>query len=55
MCVNQCEKEGTKHNCMRYKMKNTAELSAFVAGVRPGFRSLFNNFLDRKPYTTHVP
>lgn len=55
LCVNQCEKDGTKKKCMRYKMKNTGEVSAFVAGVRPGFKSLFNNFLDRKPYTTHVP
>jgi DNA polymerase III alpha subunit len=55
LCVNQCEKEGTKNKCIKYKMQNTAELSAFVAGIRPGFRSLINNFLARKPYTTNVP
>jgi DNA polymerase III alpha subunit len=55
LCVNQCEKDGTKNKCKKYKMKNTAELSAFEAGIRPGFRSLINNFLDRKPYTTNVP
>lgn len=55
LCVNQCEKEGTKNKCMRYKMKNTGELSSLVAAVRPGFSSLLNDYLDRKPYTTHVP
>ena len=54
LCINQCEKEGTKNKCKRYKMKNTAELSAFVAGIRPAFASLVNNFLDRKPYSTGV-
>jgi DNA polymerase III alpha subunit len=54
LCVNQCEKEGTKNKCMKYKMKNTAELSAFVAGIRPAFASLLNNFLNRKPYSTGV-
>ena len=35
-------------------MKDTAELSAFVAGIRPAFSSLLNNFLERKPYSTGV-
>ena len=54
-CINQCEKENTTKRIMRYKVSNTGELSAFVAGIRPAFRSLFNNFIDRKPYTTGVP
>lgn len=54
-CVNQCEGEGTKHKAMKYKPKNIAELSAFIAAVRPGFKSLINVFLDRKPYTTGEP
>ena len=55
LCVNQCEKPGTMGKCKRYKMKTTAELSAFVAAIRPAFGSLINNFLDRKDYTTGVP
>lgn len=55
MCVNQCEKDGTKKKAMRFKMKDTAELTMFVAGIRPAFKSLINNFLDRLPYTTGVP
>lgn len=54
LCVNQCEKEATKNKCKKYKMKSTAELSAFVAGIRPAFASLLNNFLSRKPYSTGV-
>lgn len=54
LCINQCEKEGTKNKCMKYKMKNTAELSAFVAGIRPAFSSLLNNFLERRTYSTGV-
>lgn len=54
LCINQCEQEGTKNKCKRYKMKNTAELASFVSAVRPGFASQINNFLDRKPYTNGV-
>ena len=54
LCVNQCEGESTRNKCKKYKMKTTAELSAFVAGIRPAFASLLNNFLNRKPYTTGV-
>lgn len=53
-CVNQCEKENTTKRVMKYAPKNTGEISAFVAGVRPGFKSLFNNFIERKPYSTGV-
>lgn len=55
LCINQCEKEATKNKCKKYKMRNTAELSAFVSAIRPAFSSLLSNFLERKPYTTGVP
>ena len=29
-------------------------MSAFVASIRPGFASLLDNFIERKPYTTGV-
>ena len=29
-------------------------MSAFVASIRPGFASLLDNFLERKPYSTGV-
>ena len=50
-CLNQCEKSSTTKKVMKYKPKSIKELSAFIAGIRPGFKSHINNFLDRKPYT----
>lgn len=54
LCVNQVEKDKTKAKCMKYKPKNTAELSAFVAAIRPSFASLLDNFLNREHYSTGV-
>lgn len=54
LCINQCEKEGTRNKGKKYKIKTTAELSAFVAAIRPAFGSLIGNFLNRNPYTTGV-
>lgn len=54
-CVNQLEKDGTRHNMMQYKATNIQELSAFIAAIRPGFKSLLHTFLERKPYSTGEP
>ena len=43
-----------KQLLMRYKPHSLAELSAWVAAIRPGFASLLNHFLDREEYTTGV-
>lgn len=51
-CINQCEKEATTNRVKKYKPKNLAELSSFIAAIRPGFASLLNTFLNREPYTT---
>ena len=51
-CVNQCEKEATTNKVKKYKPKSLAELSAFIAGIRPGFASLLNRFLNREYYST---
>ena len=29
-------------------------MAAYVAAIRPGFASLLNNFIERKPYSTGV-
>lgn len=50
-CLNQCERESTTKKVKRYKPKNIKELAAFIAAIRPGFKSLINGFLDRIPYT----
>lgn len=54
-CLNQCEKPGTTHKAMAYKPQNIKELAAFIAGIRPGFKSLVNGFLNRVEYTNGEP
>lgn len=48
--VNQVEQEGSKKKCMKYKPTNIVELTAFIAAIRPSFKSLVNRFLSRKPF-----
>lgn len=52
--INQCDSDTGKNMLKQYKPKSLAEISAWVAAIRPGFASLLNNFLERKPYTTGV-
>ena len=52
--INQCDSDFDKQILKKYKPKNLAELSAYVAAIRPGFASLLNNFVERQPYTTGV-
>lgn len=51
-CVNQVEKESTTKKVKHYKPTTLAESSAFIAGIRPGFRSLIGTFVAREKYTT---
>ena len=53
--LNQVEQDGTKHKCMRYKPRNISELSAFVAAVRPGFKSMYNRFENREDFSYGLP
>ena len=48
--VNQVEKVGSRHKCMNYKPTNVSELSAFVAAIRPGFRSMYDRFERREDF-----
>lgn len=50
-CVNQCEKESTTKKAMQYKQKNLSESAMFIAGIRPGFKSLLSTFLAREKYS----
>ena len=52
--INQSDSDFGKQTLKRYKPTSLAEMSAWVAAIRPGFASLLNNFLDRLPYTTGV-
>lgn len=49
--LNQCEKSTTTKRVMKYKPKEIKELAAFIAGIRPGFKSLIDGFLNREQYT----
>ena len=52
--INQADSDFDKQILKKYQPKNLAELSAYVAAIRPGFASLLNNFVERRPYTTGV-
>lgn len=52
--INQCDSDYDKQILKKYKPKNVAELSAYVASIRPGFKSLLNQFIERRPYSTGV-
>lgn len=52
--INQADSDFGKQTVKRYKPTSLAELSAWVAAIRPGFASLLNTFLDRQSYSTGV-
>ena len=53
--VNQADSDFATNLVKEYKPTSVAEMSAFVRAIRPGFASLLDNFIKRKPYTTNVP
>jgi len=52
--INQCEQTGTSARVAKYQPKNISELGAFVAAIRPGFKSMYKTFESRKPFTYGV-
>lgn len=52
--INQVDSNFATNYVMQYKPKSYQELSAFVASIRPGFKSLLNGFLNREKYSTGV-
>lgn len=55
MGLNQVEQEKTREKVLRYKPKNITELTAFVAAVRPAFKSMLPTFLDRRHFDYGIP
>lgn len=53
--INQCEKPNAVKRLKRYKPKNISELSAFVAAIRPGFKSMYERFESRAPFSYGIP
>lgn len=52
--INQADSDYATNLVMKYKPKTLAEMSAFVAIIRPGCASLLEDFINRKPYTTGI-
>lgn len=53
--LNQVEQEGSRKKCMSYKPHNISELTAFVAAIRPGFKSMYNKFEQREDFSWGIP
>lgn len=49
-CVNQCEQPKSTQKVMRYKPKNIAELTQFIAAIRPSFQSMYKTFEQRQHF-----
>lgn len=54
-CVNQFERPKTTQRAMQFKPKNTVELAAFVAAIRPGAKSLVDSFVSRSFHNYQIP
>lgn len=48
--INQVEQIGTSSRVAKYKPHNISELCAFVAAIRPGFKSMYKKFENREHF-----
>lgn len=48
--INQVEQTATKSRVMKYQPRNISELCAFVAAIRPGFKSMYKKFEAREQF-----
>lgn len=55
MGINQCEKDSATQKLMKYKPQNISELAAWVAAIRPAFRSMYSKFETRNPFEYGIP
>ena len=46
---------GTVNKVKKYKPKNISELSAFIAAIRPGFKSMYSRFESREDFKWGIP
>ena len=52
---NQIERPKTTERVMRFQPKNTVELAALIAAIRPGAKSLVNDFVSRQKHVYDIP
>lgn len=50
VCINQVETESTKQKIKKYAPTNISELTAFIASIRPSFKSMYPIFEQRVPF-----
>lgn len=55
MGVNQIEKASTTRKSMKYQPKNVSELSAFIAAIRPAFKSMYSKLENREDFSYDIP
>lgn len=55
MGVNQVEKSSTTRKSMKYKPRNVSELSAFIAAIRPAFKSMYSKLENREEFSYGIP
>lgn len=53
--VNQCEKESAMKKLRKYKPKNISELCAWIAAIRPAFKSMYSKFESRESFEYGIP
>lgn len=52
--INQVEQAGTSKRVSVYAPTNISELCAFVAAIRPGFKSMYKIFESRQPFSYNI-
>lgn len=53
--INQVEQSGTSARVQIYKPRNISELTAFIAAIRPGFKSMYKKFESREDFSYDIP
>jgi DNA polymerase III alpha subunit len=53
--VNQCEKESAMKKLRKYKPQNISELCAWIAAIRPAFKSMYSKFESRESFEYGIP
>ena len=53
-CLNQVGQPGTSARVGKYHPTNISELCAFIAAIRPGFKSMYKTFEERRPFSYGV-
>ena len=53
--INQVEQTGTRSRVAKYQPKNISELCAFVAAIRPSFKTMYKTFENRETFNYGVP